>query len=111
MALLLSKKFQTLLIGCIALFLEQYLDMPQDLTVATLTLFLTAIVGFAVQDWAKARDSLSQVQWDTVIHMILSRIDVDEKTRKHLKESLNSMQLDSLPRLPNITKSIASTDE
>ena len=62
-SLLKSKKFGTLILGVIALLAETLLELPADLVESTMALFIAAISGFAVQDYGKARDALSDVEW------------------------------------------------
>ncbi len=79
-SLLKSKKFGTLFLGILALVAETLLDMPADLVQSTMALFITALSGFAVQDYGKARDALSDVELGRLQGNINSLLNTSKDT-------------------------------
>lgn len=88
-----SKKSKTLLLGVATVIAEHLLGLPEGVAEKTMALFGAAIGGFAVQDWARARDSLSKVQWQALAPFFLKKLYgvVDDATYAKIAQTLGQV--------------------
>lgn len=78
-----SKKFKTALVAVIVPFVTYFLDVPMEVAQTAVAGLITAILGFAHQDYAKARDGLSQAQLDVVGSALVKRLNKSGKLDDH----------------------------
>jgi hypothetical protein len=73
--LLRSKKFKTAMVASVVPFVAYYLEIPPEVAQEAVYGLVAAILGFAAQDYAKARDALSGAQLDVVGSAIIDKIE------------------------------------
>lgn len=90
-----SKKFKTAIVATIVPFVAYYLQIPMEVAAASVLGLISAILGFAHQDYAKAKDSLSNVQVDVLGTAIMSKMSesgkIDPDVAKRIFEVLKQM--------------------
>lgn len=69
-----SKKFKTAVVAAIVPFVCHYLDLPMEVAQTAVAGLVTAILGFAHQDYGKARDALSNSQLDVMGSAVLKKV-------------------------------------
>lgn len=73
--LLSSKKFKTAVVAAVIPLVAHFLEIPQEVAQEAVYGLVAAILGFAAQDYAKARDALSGAQLDVVAKAVLDKIE------------------------------------
>ena len=69
-----SKKTKTAILTAIVPIVAHYLGIPQEVALAACGGLITAILGFAHQDYAKARSTLSGVQLDDIAASVVREL-------------------------------------
>ena len=73
--LLSSKKFKTAVVAAVIPLVAHFLEIPQEVAQEAVYGLVAAILGFAAQDYAKARDALSGAQLDVVAKAVLDKVE------------------------------------
>ena len=73
-----SKKTKTGILAAVVPFITHYLGIPQEVAYASVGGLMSAIGGFAVQDYAKARDGMSEVQVDVLVKAVAAKFEAKQ---------------------------------
>ncbi len=73
-----SKKTKTAILAAVVPFITHYLGVPQEIAYTSMAGLISAIGGFAVQDYAKARDGMSQVQVGVLVDAVTAKLAGDK---------------------------------